>query len=183
MKKILVIEDDHGIANSLKLYLENSNFLVELEDNGNHAIKSIKKHTPDLIILDLNLPGKDGIEITKEYRKIGNTPIIMLTARSGEFDRVQGLEIGADDYIAKPFSPRELLARINTILRRFAASTEVEHTNDKHIFQLENLKIDSKKKLVFVNNETVSLTANEYEILITLFEKNGEILTREEIMK
>ena len=118
MKKILIIEDDIGISHSLKIYLENFDFEIDLFHTGVSAIDYIIQTTPDLIILDINLPGMSGIEICKKYRELSQTPIVMLTARSSELDKITGLEIGADDYIAKPFSPRELLARIHTILRR-----------------------------------------------------------------
>ena len=114
MKKILIIEDDIWISSSLKLYLENSDFEVILYNSWENAVNFIKLHSPDLIILDLNLPYKDWIEITKELRETDNTPIVMLTARWWELDKIVWLETWADDYIAKPFSPRELLARINT---------------------------------------------------------------------
>lgn len=178
MKKILIIEDDIWIWNSLKLYLENSNFLVDIEINGNNAIKKIKNYEPNLIILDLNLPWKWGIEITKEYRENWEIPIIMLTARSSEIDRIKGLEIWADDYISKPFSPRELLARIKTILRRTGETEE-----NKNVLKFEDLHIDLEKNKVSKQDKEISLTANEFEILKTLIEKNWWILTRTEIMK
>ena len=112
MNKILIIEDDKWISASLKLYLENSNYKIELHFDWADAINKFKQINPDLLILDINLPWKDGIEITKEIREFSQTPIIMLTARSRELDRINWLDIWADDYIAKPFSPRELLARI-----------------------------------------------------------------------
>ncbi len=174
MKKILLVEDDSGISNSLKLYLENSNFDVVIEDDWAKVLSQIKKYKPDLIILDLNLPWKDGIEITKEYRKDGNTPIIMLTARSSELDRISGLEIWADDYIAKPFSPRELLARINTIFRRVDKSEKIMY---------KDIELDLEKSIVLKSGNILNLTSNEFEILKRLFEKKWWVLTRDEIMK
>ena len=121
MKKILIIEDDLWISTSLKLYLENSNFEVEVYNTWENAVSFIKKIKPDLIILDINLPVQNWIEITEDLRKTDSTPIIILTARWEEDDRVKWLEVWADDYIAKPFSPRELLARIHTIIRRVSS--------------------------------------------------------------
>ena len=118
MKKICIVEDDIGIATSLKLYLENSDFNVVTHETGDGACDFIISHNPDLVILDINLPVFDGIEVCKQLRVTSQIPIIMLTARGWEMDRVTWLESGADDYIAKPFSPRELLARIQSILRR-----------------------------------------------------------------
>ena len=178
MKKILIIEDDIGISHSLKIYLENFDFEIDLFHSGVWAIEYITRTQPDLIILDINLPGMSGIDICKEYRHISQTPIVMLTARSSELDKITGLEIGADDYIAKPFSPRELLARIHTILRR-SSETEVK----THMLRFKNVSIDTEKKIVQVWWATISLTSNEYDILKKIFEEDGKIVTRDTIMK
>ncbi len=181
MSKILIVEDDIWISKSLKLYLENSNYEVFLYDEWNWAVDKIKTLNPDLIILDINLPWKDWIEITKDVREFSRVPIIMLTARSSEIDRVNGLEIWADDYIAKPFSPRELLARINTIIRR--VSEKEEDNSNSEVIRCKNISININKKTVEINWVEVSLTWNEYEILKKLVELKGWILTRETIMK
>lgn len=180
MKKILIIEDDKWISTSLKLYLENSNFKVELHDEWLKAISKIKELEPDLIILDVNLPWKDWIEITKELRTFSLIPVIMLTARTGELDRVNWLENWADDYIAKPFSPRELLARINTIVRRLSNNT-VFLNND--IIKCNWLEIDENKRNVKVDWKNITLTSNEYDILKKLIQEKWWIVTRETIMK
>lgn len=184
MKKILIIEDDKWISASLKLYLENSDFEVFLHDEWYNAIEVINDINPDLIILDLNLPWKNGIDITREYRLIWNIPIIMLTARSSELDRINGLEIWADDYIAKPFSPRELLARINTIIRRIPEiKVENKVEEKKDILKCHDIEIDINKKIVKKQNKIISLTSNEYDILEKLFEENWNLVSREYIMK
>lgn len=182
MKKILIIEDDKWISTSLKLYLENSDFEVFLHYDGYNAIEVINELNPDLIILDLNLPGKNGIDITREYRLIWNTPIVMLTARSSELDRINGLEIWADDYIAKPFSPRELLARINTIIRRMWDNKEIIKENNETL-RCWDIKINTTKKTIKKADELITLTSNEYEILKKLIEANWNIVSREYIMK
>lgn len=184
MKKILIIEDDKWISASLKLYLENSDFEVFLHDEWLNAIDVINNTNPDLIILDLNLPWKNGIDITREYRLSWNTPIIMLTARSSELDRINGLEIWADDYIAKPFSPRELLARINTIIRRIPEiKIENKEIENKNVLKCFDIEIDVNKKIVKRQNKIISLTSNEYDILKKLFEENWKVVSREYIMK
>lgn len=184
MKKILIIEDDKWISSSLKLYLENSNFDVFLHHEWYNAIDIILDLNPDLIILDINLPWKNGIDITKEYRLLWNVPIIMLTARSWELDRIIWLEIWADDYIAKPFSPRELLARINTIIRRISENKDSIIVSDKSdLIRLLDIEINLNKKTVKRWNRSISLTWNEYDILKKLFEENWKVVSREYIMK
>lgn len=180
MNKLLLVEDDRGIAKSLKLYLENSDFEVFLHESWEDAIKMVHKYQPDLLILDINLPVKNGIEITKEIRETSNLPIVMLTARSSEMDRIVGLEIGADDYIPKPFSPRELLARINTILRR-SKTDEIKEENSNTL-QFKNIKIDTSRKQVFLSDVNIGCTGNEYDILKKLFEEDWKIVSRETIM-
>ena len=178
MKKILIIEDDLGISGSLKLYLENSWFEVILYSTWGKAIEFIKETLPDLIILDLNLPWKDWIEITKELRETDNTPIVMLTARTSELDKIRWLEIWADDYVAKPFSPRELLARINTIIRRVSWLESASN-----LIKIFDLEVDLEKKIVTKNNEILPLTSNEFEILKKLIEEKWWVVSRETIMK
>lgn len=178
MKKILIIEDDLGISGSLKLYLENSWFEVILYSTWEKAIEFIKETLPDLIILDLNLPWKDWIEITKELRETDNTPIVMLTARTSELDKIRWLEIWADDYVAKPFSPRELLARINTIIRRVSWLESASN-----LIKIFDLEVDLEKKIVTKNNEILPLTSNEFEILKKLIEEKWWVVSRETIMK
>jgi len=179
MKKILIIEDDKWISASLKLYLENSNYNIELHYDWTDAVEKFKKVNPDLIILDINLPWKDWIEITKEIRENSQVPIVMLTARWSELDRINWLEIWADDYIAKPFSPRELLARINTIIRRVS---DLKWNTDSEL-SFEGIVVNTEKKLVEVDWENIWLTWNEYEILKKIFEANWWIVTRDTIMK
>lgn len=178
MKKILIIEDDLWISKSLKLYLESSNFEVILYHTWKNAIDFIAENNPDLIILDLNLPFKNGISIISDFRKEKNTPIIILTARWEETDKIKWLEAWADDYVAKPFSPRELLARINTILRRVNIKNEESKTT-----KFFDLEMDFEKNIVKKNGEIIVLTSNEFEILKKLVELDWWILEREKIMK
>lgn len=178
MKKIFIVEDDVGISESLKLYLENSDFKVVLHHTGEKAIEKISEENPDLVILDINLPVKSGIEICKELRETSSMPIIMLTAKTSELDKIAGFEVWADDYIEKPFSPRELSARISSILRR---SKDWEESDDgKLVFK--NIEIDTEKMIVKVDGNKVSTTKNEYDILKKIIEENGKVVTRETIM-
>jgi two-component system response regulator VicR len=179
MQKILIVEDDKWIAESLKLYLENSNFEVFMCYTWAEAIDSVNKYEPDLIILDINLPWKNWIDICKEISWNENLSIIMLTARSSELDKITWLEIWADDYIAKPFSPRELLARIHTILRRSWKNISQDESNEL-IFK--NIKLNLDKKIVFINNELISLTSNEFDLLKKIIEANWKLVTRDILM-
>ncbi len=179
MSKILIIEDDIWISNSLKLYLENSSFEVEIENSWLHAVKKILSGEYELIILDLNLPGKDGMTICQEVRQTSHIPIVMLTAKNSELDKVIGLEIGADDYVSKPFSPRELLARINTILRR----TSQTQKEESFILKFEDIEIDTQKILVLKKWKEIPFTKNEFEILKKIVEENGNMVERNTLMK
>lgn len=179
MKKICLIEDDLGIAGSLKLYLENSDFNCSLYHTGEWACEFIQSENPDLVIMDINLPVKDGIQICKELREISQIPVIMLTARGSESDRISGFDSGADDYVAKPFSPRELLARVQSILRRSWASSK-ENSNKTQLWDIEILH-DSNE--VFVHGEEVGLTKNEFDIFEKIIRAKWKIVTREWIMK
>ncbi len=180
MQKILIVEDDLGISESLKLYLENSNFVVELYPTGENALKVIDDSQADLVILDVNLPVMDGIEICSNLRKTSSIPVIMLTARGGETDRITWLENGADDYIPKPFSPRELLARINVILRRTQKDEQDEI--ESSIISFKNVSLDTDKMVLFVDEKEVSVTKNEYDILKRIIQDDGKVVSRETIM-
>ena len=180
MNKLLIVEDDKGISNSLKLYLENSDLEIDLYHTGKWAVKKIVEWDYSAIILDVNLPVMDWIEICKNVREQSAIPIIMLTARTSEMDKVKWLEIWADDYIEKPFSPRELLARINVVLRRNFNKEEVEE--DENIIKIENIEINKNKKVVKADKVNISLTKNEYDILVKICEENGNVVSRETLM-
>lgn len=180
-KKILIIEDDFWIANSLKLYLSNSWFDADILLDWKNALEKILSWTYELIILDINLPIKDWITICKETRQKSNIPIIMLTARNSEFDRIMWLEIWADDYISKPFSPRELLARINSILRRIELNKQ--ELKKENILQFQDIKLDIDKQIVYKNNKIINLTKNEFDILKKLLQEDWKIVERDTLMK
>ena len=183
MKKICIIEDDIGISTSLKLYLENSDFLVLTHDSGAWASDIILTESPDLVILDINLPEKDGIEVCSEVRESSQVPIIMLTARSSEIDKITGFESWADDYIAKPFSPRELLARINSILRRSQESSDSSINDTSWKLQYQNICIFPERMEVTLDNAVISLTKNEYDLLEKIVQEDGKLVSRETLMR
>ena len=179
-EKILIVEDEKDIIKMLEYNLKKEGFRVTNARDGEDALDLALRQYPDLILLDLMLPGIDGLEVCKTLKKETKTasiPIIMLTAKSQESDKVVGLELGADDYITKPFSPRELLARIKAVLRR---ATEKERLPD--VFQLGDLKIDFAKICVSVKDKPVELTAKEFELLKTLIKAKGRVLSRDYLL-
>jgi len=180
MEKILIIEDDLWISNSLKLYLENSDFEVELHHTWENSINKIKETEPNLIILDINLPYMDWMEICRLTREFSNVPIIMLTAKNSENDKITWLEMWADDYIAKPFSPRELLARIKRILKR--TNTEEKNEGNSNELIYKNIKLNLDKKTVTVDWEAINLTKNEYDLLEKIIKEDWKVVTRETLM-
>lgn len=178
---IAVVDDEPDIVDLVSLHLERSGYRVKSFANGKELFKSLRTSLPDLIILDLMLPDSDGFEIcniVKKDEKTAKIPVIMLTARSHESDKVLGLEIGADDYITKPFSPRELVARVKVILRR---GTKSHPTGN---FSFDNtLEIDFSRYIVFVNNTKVDLTTTEFKMLSLLAKQRGSVFSRESILE
>ena len=179
MKKICIVEDDIGISNSLKLYLENSDFEVELYHSWIWAEEFVLQSWAKLCILDINLPEIDWIEVCRGIRTKSEMPIIMLTARDWEHDRISWLENWADDYVAKPFSPRELLARIHALMRRHSKESDTQ----ENIVQLQDIKIYTETWEVKKWDHIISFTKNEYDILLKIIEWQGKIVSRETLMK
>ena len=176
-KTVLVIDDDEKLNSLLKDYLAKFGFDVKAVTHPVDGLDMIEKEPPDIIILDIMLPGMDGFEVCKEIRKTSSLPILMLTARGEVTDRIVGLEIGADDYLPKPFEPRELVARLQSILRR----SKERAKSDK--IKFGNLIIDLNKQTVLLDDEKIDLTTMEFEVL-SLFAKNpGKVMTRDRIME
>ena len=176
-RKILVIEDDPEIVRLLKHYLEESNYQVIVSDQGHKGIDQAKREVPVLIILDLMLPGMDGLEVCKNLKKDQKTasiPVLMLTAKAEEADKIIGLELGADDYVTKPFSPRELMTRIKVLLRR----RQTDETRQKS-FSYGKLNLDSSRHEVLLGGKTVELTSKEFGLLETLLSNVGRVLSRD----
>ena len=175
-EKILVADDEINIRRILETRLSIRGYKVFLAADGEEAITMFKKERPNLVILDLMLPKIDGYGVCRELRKESKVPIIMLTALGGISDRVTGLELGADDYVIKPFSPKELEARIRSVLRR--TQKPVTQKVNSEIFYMGNLKIDTLKRQVFKSNRRIKLTGTEFNLLELLINRDGERLTR-----
>ncbi|MGQ9549662.1 MAG: response regulator transcription factor [Roseiflexus sp.] len=175
---ILVIEDEASIRTVVRAYLEQAGFRVLLADDGPEGVALAHREHPDLVILDLNLPGMDGMEVAARLRQESDVFIIMLTARSEEGDRVAGLRIGADDYVIKPFSPRELVARIEAVLRRRRSLSSMIDTT----LRFAHLRIDPDRREVYAGEEAIDLTATEFDVLLALARRHGRVLSREQIL-
>lgn len=173
-EKILIVEDETRLAELHRDYLHQSGYQTEWLADGLKVIPWVKENAPSLILLDLMLPGKDGLEICKEIRHFSNVPIIMVTARVEEIDRLLGLELGADDYICKPFSPREVVARVKTVLRRSSPHQQEEPQ--------QLLTLDEERYQATLNGQKLDLTAVEFKLLSILAEKAGRIYSRDQLM-
>jgi len=177
---ILVVEDEVSIRNVARVYLEQANYRVVDADNGPAAIDMARQYQPDLIVLDLNLPGMDGMEVTARLRQESDVYILMLTARSEEADRVAGLRIGADDYLTKPFSPQELVARVQAILRRRRSAGE--NSPAASTLRFKNIEIEPDRHEASVDGQPLDLTTTEFGVLLELARHAGRVLTREQLI-
>jgi len=178
--KILVIDDEPSILNLVSGYLRQEGYEVITASDGTAGINAARSHQPDLIILDIMLPGMDGIELLSQLRRESDVYVIMLTARAEETDKIVGLTIGADDYVTKPFSPRELTARVNAALRRLQAPS----SGQPHILAFKRIRIDSASRKVWVDDrEITDLTATEFDLLNALAENPGRVLSREQLLE
>ena len=176
--KILIVEDEVRIVRTLRLYLEQAGFVVTAVHDGTQAIPAFRQERPSLILLDLNLPGQDGLDICRTLRRFGNVPIIMLTARTEEMDRLIGLELGADDYISKPFSPREVVARVRAVLRRTQGSLA-----NSDLLQAGALQLDVAAYRAWIDEQLLDLTQTEFELLATLMRHKGRVLSRSQLLE
>jgi two-component system response regulator RegX3 len=181
MPKILLVEDERSIAEGLKVSLESDGFQVAWAKDGNEALSAWERTRPDLIVLDLMLPGVSGTEVCRTIRARSDVPIIMLTARDTEVDRVVGLEIGADDYLTKPFSTRELIARIRAILRRAPLAGTLTVADELPI-EASGVRVDRSRHEVTVDGRAIELPPKEFELLAMLVEYAGRVLTRNQLI-
>ncbi|HEX7430560.1 MAG TPA: response regulator transcription factor [Candidatus Limnocylindrales bacterium] len=177
MRTVLIVDDEPRIAELARDYLEHAGFAVLTAADGPAALMTARTRKPDVIILDLGLPGMDGLDVARTLRRESSVPIVMLTARDDELDRVLGLEIGADDYVTKPFSPRELVARIRAILRRIDRQDE---PGDR--IETSGVSIDLARMRVEADGRTVDLTPTEFQLLVTLARQPGRIFTRSQLL-
>jgi two-component system alkaline phosphatase synthesis response regulator PhoP len=181
MAKILVIDDEPSIVNLVTAYLKPEGYEVFTAADGNAGLKAAHAFKPDVIVLDLMLPGKDGFEVLSQLRRESNVYVILLTAKTEETDRIVGLSVGADDYVTKPFSPRELVARIKAALRRLGPGTGTGSENQ--ILAFRHVRIDLGARQVSLDGYPVELTAVEFDLLRVLAESRGRVITREQLLE
>lgn len=182
-KRVLIIDDDEKLRKLLREYLEDNGHRVLTLADGSEVMKTIRTESPDIIILDIMLPGRDGLEVLKDIRKEFSVPVIMLTARGEDTDRIVGLELGADDYLPKPFNPRELLARIKAVMRRIVPDERREAEKDESVqIQAGGLVLNKAKQTIVVEGNEMALSSTEYKLLKALMERPNQVLTRDQLM-
>lgn len=182
-KKILIIEDEDSISDLISYYLEKEGFITKVADNGLRGLSLVQDFMPDLILLDLMLPDIDGFEVCKRISGDNIIPIIMITAKSDTIDKILGMELGADDYITKPFDIREVIVRIKSIFRRIDLTSESVETNDLIVIKLDKgIQIYIERHEVLKNNEKIELTNKEYELLLFLAKNKGKAISRNELL-
>jgi len=176
---ILVVDDEEKIRAIVRSYLQQEGYQVDEAATGEDAVSKIRERTPDLVVLDVRLPGIDGMEVLRQVRRVSDVYVIMLTARTDETDKLIGLEVGADDYMTKPFSPRELVARVKAVLRRGRGST----TTDDEVLRFEGLDIDLARREAAVDSSPVELTSLEFDLLAALTSAPGRVFTRRQLIE
>ncbi len=182
MYNILVVDDDKEIVKAIEIYLGKENYKIYKAYDGEEALKQINENNIHLVILDIMMPNKDGLETLEEIRKDKNIPVIMLSAKSEDIDKINGLNVGADDYVTKPFNPVELIARVNALIRRYTKFGAIEEIEEKReIIKSGELIIDDELKKVIVEGKEVKLTPTEYNILKFLTDNKGKVFSIEEI--
>ena len=181
MYNILVVDDDKEIVNAIEIYLKREGYNIIKAYNGEEALEQISKNEIHLIILDIMMPEKDGIETLEEIRKTKTIPVILLSAKSEDYDKISGLDTGADDYITKPFNPLELIARVKSNIRRYVEFGNISKKENKNILKTGQLEVDDETKKVTVDGKEIKLTATEYNILKFLLKNKGKVFSISQI--
>lgn len=181
MTKILVIDDEPSIVNLVQAYLKPEGYEVFTATDGISGLKAARAFKPDLIVLDVMLPGMDGLELLSRLRRESQVYVIMLTARTEETDKIVGLSIGADDYMTKPFSPRELVARVKSALRRLQSAVGTVEAGN--VLAFRHVRLDKAARIVTVDEQPIDLTASEFDLLLALAENHGRVLSREQLLE
>ena len=176
MSKILVVDDELNICELLKLYLENEGYTVFTANDGQAAVTAFQQKAPDLVLLDIMLPKMDGWQVCREIRKTSSAPIIMLTAKGETEDKVSGLELGADDYITKPFSPKELVLRVNNIIKR-------AYRDDNNRISIDGYELDEEQRKIYADNVEIELTTKEFDLLMMFIKNKGIAFSRDKILE
>ena len=183
MAKLLIVDDEMHIRDLVQKYATFENYESETAENGLEAIGKVKHNEYDLVIMDIMMPELDGFSAVKEIRKISQVPVIMLSARSEEYDKLYGFDLGIDDYVTKPFSPKELMRRVNAVLARATHKNNQESATTNEVWQYKNLKIDYSAHIVTINNEKIDLTPKEYELLVYLIKNQNIAVRREQLLE
>ena len=182
MAKLLIVDDEMHIRDLVQKYATFENYESETAENGLEAIEKVKHNEYDLVIMDITMTELDGFSAVKDIRKISQVPVIMLSASSEEYDKLYGFELGIDDYVTKPFSPKELMRRVNAALTRATHKNNQESATTNEVWQYKNLKIDYSAHIVTINNEKIDLTPKEYELLVYLIKKQNIAVRREQLL-
>ena len=183
MGKFLIVYDEMHIRYLVQKYATFENYESETAENGLEAIEKVKHNEYDLVIMDIMMPELDGFSAVKEIRKISQVPVIMLSARSEEYDKLYGFDLGIDDYVTKPFSPKELMRRVNAVLARATHKNNQESATTNEVWQYKNLKIDYSAHILTINNEKIDLTPKEYELLVYLIKNQNIAVRREQLLE
>lgn len=183
MAKLLIVDDEMHIRDLVQKYATFENYESETAENGLESIEKVKHNEYDLVIMDIMMPELDGFSAVKEIRKISQVPVIMLSARSEEYDKLYGFDLGIDDYVTKPFSPKELMRRVNAVLARATHKNNQESATTNDVWQYKNLKIDYSAHIVTINNEKIDLTPKEYELLVYLIKNQNIAVRREQLLE
>lgn len=176
--KILIVDDERGIRNLISAYLKTEGYQIFEAENGNNAITLARKHKPDIILLDIMLPGMNGLEVLDTLRRESDVYVILLTAKNEEIDKIIGLSMGGDDYLTKPFSPRELVARIKAVLRRIQSKPQITNS-----ISTAHIRLDSHSRQVWIEDNLINLTMIEFDLLYTFMRHKGQVLTRDQLLE